>query len=87
MRARRTSGDDVPRARVAVDRVDATIAADDLGQGDADVASARADVDAGPPLAQSQPVERGGQRPPVDVVAQAELDHVLHATRPLPCEP
>jgi hypothetical protein len=48
--------------------------ADDLRQRHGDVAAARADVDATPAFAQAEAVERGGQRPPVDVVAEAELE-------------
>src|SRR5206468_11046898 len=65
----------VTSRRVAVDGVDAAVPADDFCQGDADVAAAGAHVDALPSLAQSQPVESRGERTPVDVVAQAQLDH------------
>ena len=62
---------------VVVDRVDAPVVADDLGERDAHVAAARAHVDTAPALAQPQPVERGGERPAVHVVAQPELEHRL----------
>ena len=65
---------------VAVHGVDPAVATDDLGQGDRDVAPAGADVDARPARADPQPVERGGERPPVDVVAQAAQFHRANDT-------
>ena len=61
---------------VAVDRVDATVTADHLGQRHRDVAATRADVDAAPTGAEPQALQRRGQRAAVDVVAQPlELTH------------
>src|SRR5207248_3252975 len=65
----------VSRRRVAVDRIDAAIAAHDLGEGDADVPAPGADVDAPPSLPKPEPIERRGQRPAVHVVPQTQLDH------------
>ena len=62
-------GHRVPGGRVAVDGVDAAVAADDLGQGDGDVAPAGAHVHTPPALAEPQPVEGRGEGPPVDIVA------------------
>ena len=62
--------------RIAVHGVDAPVAPDHLGQGHRDVAAAGADVEAAPAGTQAEPVQRGDQRPPVDVVAQTrELAH------------
>ena len=61
--------------RVGVDGVDPPVASDDLGQGHRNVAPAGPDVDARPARADAQPVEGGGQRPPVDVVPQAAQFH------------
>ncbi len=60
----------VAGARVAVDGVDPPVVADHLGQGHRDVAPAGAHVDAAPARAEAQTLEGGGERPPVDVVAQ-----------------
>src|SRR6185437_11698089 len=82
--SRRTS-DLVPGRRVAVDGVDAAVAPDHLGQGDRDVAAARADVGTAPALAQAEAEQRGFQWPAVDVVAQAlELTHGAATRRPVP---
>ena len=64
-------GDLVAGQRIAVDRVDPAGVADDLGEGDGDVAAAGADVDAAPAGTEAEAFERGGQRAAVDVVAQA----------------
>jgi len=56
--------------RVAVDGVDTSVAAHDLGQSHRDVASAGADVDASPPRADPQALEGGGEGAAVDVVTQ-----------------
>ena len=81
----RRRGHLVPGGRVGVDGVDAAVVADDLGQGDRHVAPAGADVDAGPARADPQPVEGGGQGPPVDVVPQAAQFHRPHVTGSLRC--
>ncbi len=65
----------VPGRRVGVDGVDPAVVADDLGQGDRHVAPAGAHVDTGPARSDPQPVEGGGERSPVDVVAQASQFH------------
>ncbi len=62
-------------SRVAVDGVHPPVPTHDLGQSHAHVAAAGAHVGAAPPLAQAEAVEGGHERPPVHVVAQAELDH------------
>ena len=67
----RGAGDLVAGQRIAVDRVDPAGVADDLGEGDGDVAAAGADVDAAPAGTEAEAFERGGQRAAVDVVAQA----------------
>ena len=60
----------VTGAGVAVHGVDASVVAHDLRQRHRHVPAPGAHVDAAPPGADAQPLERGGQRPPVDVVAQ-----------------
>ena len=61
--------------RVAVHRVDPTVAAHDLGQRHRHVTAAGTHVDAGPPGPDAQAVEGGGQRPSVHVVPQAPQFH------------
>ena len=57
--------------RVAVDGVDTPVLPDHFGQGHRHVAPTGADVDATPAFGQAEAAERGGQRAPVHVVAQA----------------
>ena len=75
----------VARRRVAVDGVDPAVPADHLGQRHRDVATAGADVDTAPTGAEAQARQRGGQRPPVDVVPQAL--HLAHGVRVRPAPP
>ena len=78
-------GHQVPGAGVAVDGVDPPVAADHLGQGHRDVAPAGAHIDAPPTRADAQPLQGGGQRPAVDVVAQTlERGHRGSLSRPPP---
>jgi hypothetical protein len=74
-RRRRCTGGDVARRRVAVDRVDPPVAPHHLGEGDTHVPTAGAHVGTAPSLGQAEAVEGGGQRPPIDVVAQSQLPH------------
>ena len=72
---RRGGGGRVARSGIAVDRVHPAVATHDLGQGHAHVPAAGAHVHATPSLAEPQPVQGRGQGSPVDVVAEAQLDH------------
>ena len=63
---------------VAVHGVDPSLAPDHFGQGHRDVPASGAHVEAAPARAQAEPVQGGGQRPAVDVVAQTlELAHAV----------
>jgi hypothetical protein len=68
----------VPGHRVAVHGIDPPALAHDLGQGHRHVATTGPDIGAGPSGSDSQSFQRGGERPPVDVVSQAPE---LHAAR------
>jgi hypothetical protein len=72
----RTVGDLVARERIAVHGVDAAVAPDHFGQCHRDVAPSGADVETAPTRPQPEPVQRGDQRPAIDVVTQTgELAH------------
>ena len=77
---RRGACDLVARQRVAVDGVDAAVAADHLGQRHRHVAAAGAHVDTAPARPEPEAQQRRGQGAPVDVVAQPlELTHARPA--------
>ncbi len=66
----RCRGDLVPSARIAVDCVDASFVAHDLGECHRHVPATGADVDAPPPGCHGETLERRCQGAPIDVVAQ-----------------
>ena len=66
----RRRGDLVTGARIAVDGVDASFVAHDLGEGHRHVPTTGADVDAAPPRRHGETLEGRGQGAPIDVVAQ-----------------
>ena len=87
-RRSRSPGHFVPGQRVAVDCVDAPVAADHLGQRDRYVSAAGTDVGAAPAEADAEALQRGGQWPPVDVVAETlQLTHEAGPHPPAPSRP
>ena len=72
----------VAAGRIRVDRIDASVAADDAGQRHRHVSASRPDIGTPPALPQPQSVQGGGEGSPVHVVAKLQLDHAWHDRTP-----